>query len=95
MQFLSEAHGIFVNIRDDNRLSSSHICLYFALLMVWQEKGFSNPFSISRKLLISISKIGSLATYHKAIKDLEKFGYIKYTPNFNSFIGSSVSLILS
>jgi len=36
------------------------------------------------------SKIGSLATYHKCIKDLDLFGYIVYSPTYNSHTGTSI-----
>jgi len=38
------------------------------------------------------SKIGSLATYHKCIKELDAFGYIVYKPTYNSYIGTSIHI---
>ena len=38
------------------------------------------------------SKIGSLATYHKCIKELDAFGYIVYKPTYNSNIGTTIHM---
>jgi hypothetical protein len=93
MDFLLNANKISQQLSQDNRLTSSHVSLYLALLMIWEQNAFANSFTITRKQLMSISKIGSFVTYHKCIKQLEEFGYIKYIPNFNSFIGSQVQII--
>jgi hypothetical protein len=93
MDFLLKAHNISQQLSKDNRLTSSHVSLYLALLIVWAHNSFANSFSITRRELMSISKIGSFVTYHKCIKQLEEFGYIKYSPNFNSFVGSSAQII--
>lgn len=39
-----------------------------------------------------ISKISSLATYHRCLKLLDAHGYIKYEPSFNPYKGSYVFL---
>lgn len=39
-----------------------------------------------------ISKISSLATYHRCLKLLDAHGYIKYEPSFNPYKGSHVYL---
>jgi hypothetical protein len=93
MDFLLKAKNIDQQLSQDSRLNSSHVSLYLALLLVWEQNSFVNPFRITRERLMSLSKIGSLATYHRCIKQLEEFGYIRYTPTFNSFIGSSVQII--
>lgn len=39
------------------------------------------------------SKIKSIATYHKCVKQMEEFGYIEYLPSYNTYKGSQVKLI--
>jgi len=39
---------------------------------------------------MQISKIGGYATYHKCIKDLQKYGYIQYYPSYHPAFGSLV-----
>lgn len=76
----------------DDRLFPSHISLYMALFQIWNANRFENPVSIYRKEVLRLCKIGSLNTYHKCLHDLHDFGYIKYEPSHNQFIGSVVSL---
>ena len=75
------------NIWQDERLHSSHISLFFTLFLLYQENLCKNPINVTREKLMAI---GSKATYHKCIKQLAEFGYIKYLPTYNSFIGSAV-----
>jgi hypothetical protein len=63
-----------------------------AIFQYWNAERFQNPVSVSRQELMRISKISAKATYHKCIKDLHNFGYIKYIPSYNPFKGSLVYL---
>jgi hypothetical protein len=82
------------NLLQDQRLHSSHISLFFALFLLWQQNLYKNPINVTRARLMGISKIGSKATYHKCIKQLNAFGYINYLPTYNSFIGTTVEIKL-
>jgi hypothetical protein len=53
---------------------------------------FRNPISISRDELMRASKIGSVNTYIRCIKELDKWAYIKYIPSYNPQKGSQVYL---
>lgn len=68
---------------NDHRLSVMHISLCAALFAAWQKSGYANPFGITRKQLMVHSKIASVATYHKCIKELNELGYIRYQPSFS------------
>jgi hypothetical protein len=76
--------------RRDMRLSPFHISLYNSLFLEWNHCGFQNPISISRNELMSMSKIGSINSYTKTLKELSQFGYLEYKPSFNRFIGSKI-----
>ncbi|MBL7934893.1 MAG: hypothetical protein JNM51_03695 [Bacteroidia bacterium] len=80
-------------ISKDNRIHPSHISLYFTLLSLWHENKLQNPINISRKEILANSKIKSNATYHKCIKELNDFGYIKYDPSYNPFNGSLITIL--
>lgn len=80
-------------IREDNRISCTHISLYMALFNLWSEMEFSGPVRITRQQVMGIAKISGLATYHKCIKDLVAFGYIQYFPSYHPGIGSIVHLL--
>jgi len=74
----------------DERLLSTHISLCSALFACWQKYDFVSPFPVTRKQLMAFSRIASAATYHKCIKELDNFGYIRYQPSFNPKVGSLV-----
>jgi hypothetical protein len=61
-------------------IKARHISLYMALFECWNKNCFENPVSITREIIMPIAKISGIATYHKCIKDLYNFGYIKYLP---------------
>src|SRR5476651_155324 len=74
----------------DQRLLATHISLYTALFICWQRQGFAQPFAVCRRELMGFSKIASVATYHKCIKELDAFRYIRYEPSFHPKLGSLV-----
>ena len=75
---------------EDSRMLASHVSLLSALFSCYQQSGFRNPFPITRKTVMGFSKIASIATYHKCMKDLNTCGYISYRPSFNPGKGSLV-----
>lgn len=74
----------------DSRLLATHVSLFTALFVSWQRNGFSSPFSVNRKTLMTYSRIASVATYHKCIRELDEFGYIRYQPSYHPTRGSLV-----
>jgi hypothetical protein len=64
--------------------------LLAALFVFWQRNGFKSPFNVNRKELMAFSKIASVATYHKCMRELDGRGYIKYAPSFHPKTGSLV-----
>ncbi|MBN8694588.1 MAG: transcriptional regulator [Bacteroidetes bacterium] len=86
---LNKAFGIFC---EDERLTPFHVSLYFSLFQYWNMAKFRNPISISRDELMRASKIGSVNTYIRSIKELHTWNYIKYIPSYNPQKGSQVYL---
>lgn len=76
----------------DERLTPHHVSLYITLFQFWNLNHFRNPFSISRGEVMNISKIGSVNTYVKCLKDLHAWNYIRYEPSYNPQRGSKVHL---
>lgn len=74
----------------DERLNATHISLFTGLFVHWQRSGFVSPFQVTRKVLMGYSKIASIATYHKCIKELDEYGYIRYQPSYHPKLGSQV-----
>ena len=83
----------YLKALDDPRIAPVHACLYGALFSLWEAQGYSGPLCIFSKDVMPLSKISG-ATDHKAIRDLHAYGYIKYIPSYNHFLGSLVYLII-
>ncbi len=92
MNYIKHLTAFYELVSSDNRLFPSHVSLYMALFQFWNINHFENPVSICRKEVLQLSKIGSYNTYHRSLHDLHSFGYIKYEPSHNQFIGSLVHL---
>ena len=82
----------FEHIIKDDRLLPSHISMYISLFQLWSFNSFRNPFRISREDVMKVSKIKSLATYHKCIRELHQAGFIIYSPSYNSYRGSLIEM---
>jgi hypothetical protein len=78
------------HMEKDHRLLASHISLFTALFVCQQRRGFIQPFSVNRGELMVLSKIASIATYHKCIKNLDDYEYIHYQPSFHPKVGSLI-----
>ncbi|WP_462267759.1 hypothetical protein [Mucilaginibacter sp.] len=74
----------------DERVLATHVSLFTALFIFWQRHGFVSPFSITRRTVMTFSKIASIATYHKCIRELDEYGYIRYQPSFHPAKGSLI-----
>jgi len=78
------------NVKDDPRINTAHISLYVSLVNQWYANGRKSPLSIFSKEIMPICKISGAATFHRSIRQLHEYGYIKYVPSYNHFLGSLV-----
>ncbi|MCW3072884.1 MAG: hypothetical protein JWO44_2774 [Bacteroidetes bacterium] len=92
MNYIRHLNKAFEKICEDERLTPFHISLYFSLFQYWNMARFRSPISISRYELMRASKIGSVNTYIRCIKQLDEWQYIKYKPSYNPQKGSLVYL---
>lgn len=74
----------------DHRIGATHISLYMAFFQQWVCNQYKNPIAVRRDEVMPIAKIFSKATYHKCLKELEQYGYIRYFPSRNHVCKSSV-----
>ncbi len=77
----------------DQRLTVSHMALLFAIIILCRRENGYRTIQTSRKVLMSKSHIGSLPTYHKCIKDLERYQYLIYLPSYHPQKGSSIKVL--
>lgn len=78
----------------DSRLNVWHIALLLALVQLAYLQNERNIIRVSRSRLMSLSHINTLPTYHKYFKQIQEFGYIKYTPNYHPGYRSTVEFLL-
>ncbi len=93
MRQLQPVEDFFAAIAEDPRINTSHISLYMALLKLWGEHGGKNPVRVYSYEVMSVCKISGIATYHKSIRELHQYGYIRYVPSFYRYSRSLVFMI--
>lgn len=93
MNYIRHLNGFFARLAEDKRMSSYHISLYFALFQQWNEQRFTEQFTITRGETMELSRLGSLNTYARCMKELTEWGYIRYNPSSNLHAGSRVTCI--
>lgn len=93
MNYIRHLEGFYLRLADDRRLTPFHVSLYLSLFRQWNQNRFRNPFPISREELMFFSRIGSVNTYTRCLKQLHEWGYIEYSPSNCPHIGSQVSCI--
>lgn len=78
----------------DRRMTVWNGSVYVVLLHLWMANSFESPFSISRRMVMELAHIGSIVTYHKCIKELQEYNYIRYIPSYHPHQGSKVTIII-
>lgn len=76
--YIRHLNAFFAQVRRDDRLHTNHVSLYMALFQIWNQRHFKKSFPILRDEVISLSRIGSMNTYSRCIKELHSYGYILY-----------------
>src|SRR5690606_8552072 len=92
MNYIKHLNTVFQQFSMDSRLNPTHISLYMALFQYWNINRFPDEFYINREDIMKMSKIGSKATYHRCLKDLHRWKYIRYLPSHNPYKGSKIRL---
>lgn len=93
MNFISHFRGAMDRLaHDDRRLTSHHLALYFALFYYWNLSRFKAMIPIARDDVMNRARIGSTNTYHRCLKDLDAWGYLRYKPTFDNQCRSVVQM---
>jgi hypothetical protein len=90
VNYIKHIQAFVTRIEQDERLSPWHISLYYALFHCWNNNQRMNPVSINRQEVMRLSKIGSINTYTKALKQLHEWEYVHYEPSNNRWLGSKI-----
>ncbi|WP_338034476.1 hypothetical protein [Lacinutrix algicola] len=64
-----------------------------ALFQLWNLNRFPEVLYINRQEIMRLSKIGSKATYHRCLRQLNDLEYIIYLPSHNPYKGSQVKML--
>lgn len=94
VNYIQHLLAVFQQFHKDSRLNPQHISLYMALFQYWNLSRFRVKFFISRQEVMHMAKIGSTATYHKCLKQLSQWKYLKYFPSKNPYKGSEVKMFI-
>jgi hypothetical protein len=90
MNSIPELANFFYAIREDPRIGPVHISLYMAIIQEWSINDCKDPIRVYSRDLMQLAKISGIATYHRSVRDLNDFGYIKYQPSYNRFSKSLI-----
>ncbi len=93
MNYILHLNAVMKSFSEDFRLNPTHISLYMALFQFWNHNHFSKVIYINREEVMKMSKIGSMSTYHKCLKQLHKWDYIHYIPTHNPFKNSQIKFV--
>ena len=74
-------------------LQPSRTAVFLAMLQLWKEQKYSNPFQISRRKIMKLSGVKSIVTYHTCISELKDRGMVDYRPSYHPKLGSEISLL--
>lgn len=89
IKHLESIHSTFV---EDSRITPFHVSLYMALFHQWNSAMFPEQLSIARSEIMRFSKLGSVNTYTKCLKELHAFNYLNYVPSKNPYVGSLINM---
>jgi len=95
MESLYYLSNFFKAIESDGRISITHIGVFAALLQYYAQNDFGNPIQVFSHEILNIAKLSSAITYHKCVRELSEYGYIRYEPSFNRLKGSRIYFVES
>lgn len=93
MNYILHLSAFYAKVYTDARLTPHHISLYSAIFQQWNAVHFDNPFQVNRHELMKLSKIGSINTYHRCLKELHSWNFIEYQPSKIISVGSRIRII--
>jgi hypothetical protein len=74
----------------DCRITVWHMGTMMGIMLLATENNLSASINISRRKVMERGHINNFVTYHKCIKELQEFGYIRYEPSYHPAYGSKI-----
>jgi hypothetical protein len=84
----------FSAIENDYRINTTHLGIFAALLQYGIQRGFTNPIKVFSYQIMPMAKVLASSTYHKHVKELSRYGYIRYVPSFKKNKPSSIYMLV-
>lgn len=72
-----------ISVSNNPKITIWHLTILIAVAKLGLNQKSAQSIVITRKLLMKHSKIKSIPTYHKYIKELVKLGIIHYAPSYH------------
>ena len=85
--------GFIESLVIDERITVWHLGMILGIVQLANGDKLADPISISRRKVMQLGHISNIVTYHRCIKDLQAFGFIKYLPSYHPGIRTTVYLI--
>ena len=92
VNYITHLNTILDNFNDDIRIKQGHITLYLAFFHKWNRSYFEKIITVNRELIMERARIRSKTTYHRYLKDLNDWDYLKYIPSYHPRIGSKIEM---
>lgn len=86
----TEWWSVLKKMQEDARLGPAHVSLYMAVVLMGVEQGAADGVAVRARMLMPPAKIGGLATYHRVMRQLNDYGYVRYVPSNDKRVGSRV-----
>ena len=83
-----------IKLGSDNRLNVWHLSILYALVFLAYRQKEGWVLQASRSRIMAAAHIDTAPTYHKYFKELQLFGYIKYTPSYHPGYRSTVEFLI-
>jgi len=96
MSFIADSKniaGLYRSLFRDQRITAWHISLLSAIIFIYLLNPGLKYIEISRRQLMALAHINSVATYHKYIRQLQDYGYIVYKRSYNYFDRSKILIV--
>ena len=93
MMKASQWMEFLATVSEDKRLNVWHLAIIVALVQLAYNQDEGKVLHASRSKIMELSHIGTLPTYHKYFKELQDWGYIKYTPSYHPGYRSIVEFL--
>lgn len=93
MNYIKHLSHWFEIMRISEEVKPTHIAIYIALFRMWNQSRFAPVFIVNRMELMNVSKIGNKSVYSDCMKDLHRWGWIKYAPSNSKYSNSTVTMV--